>query len=247
MCLVFEYVPGGVACVRWNDKSAEWWLYTELSLAACGVVGDRMLRLLHTGEEDASLSQLLESGCEVNSPQDALGQTPAHLAAGEGHALFLLWQLQSGSEINKQDLFGETLIHKAARSGSLECLSVLIAHDARLDVYNRDGYTAEDLALSSGFFECAKYLATVKQTQDTFSRARSSMQDFKETEAALKRAHSSLAVTHGKRRRSDGKRVFLNTCLTKSRLLQDLIAVRELKDQPMDFHYIQMFFCPLWA
>ncbi|KAM5192562.1 ankyrin repeat domain-containing protein 37 isoform 2-T2 [Mantella aurantiaca] len=145
----------------------------------------------------------MESGSAVNSPGDALGQTPSHLAACGGHAFFLLWQLQTGVDINQQDLFGETLAHKAARSGSLECLSVLVARDARLDVCNRDGLTAEDLAMSGGFLECAKYLAVVKHTQDHFSRARSSVQDLKETRDGLKRSQSSLDISHGKKRRSD--------------------------------------------
>lgn len=146
----------------------------------------------------------MECGGAVNSPGDALGQTPAHLAAHGGQACFLLWQLQTGVDINQQDLFGETLIHKAARSGSLECLSVLVAHEARLDVCNKEGLTAEALALSSGFEECARYLATVKHTQDTFSRARSSMQDLKESTAGLKRGQCNRSAAYGKRRRSDG-------------------------------------------
>ncbi|XP_018416504.1 PREDICTED: ankyrin repeat domain-containing protein 37 [Nanorana parkeri] len=158
---------------------------------------------LYADTEVDVLSQLMESGCAVNSPGDALGQTPSYLAACGGHAFFLLWQLQTGVDINQQDLLGETLAHKAARSGSLECLSLLVARDARLDVCNRDGHTAEDLALSGGFLECAKYLAVVKNTQDVFSRARSSVQDLKEATAGLKRAQSGLDGSRGKRRRSD--------------------------------------------
>ncbi|KAM4050846.1 ankyrin repeat domain-containing protein 37 [Anomaloglossus baeobatrachus] len=162
--------------------------------------------MLHQREDEEffSLSELMECGGAVNSPGDALGQTPAHLAAHGGQAFILLWQLQTGVDINQQDLFGETLIHKAARCGSLECLSVLVAHDARLDVCNKEGLTAEALALSRGFKECARYLATVKQTQDTFSRARSSMQHLKETPAGIKRGQCNISATYGKRRRSDG-------------------------------------------
>ncbi|CAN2388665.1 Ankyrin repeats (many copies), partial [Pristimantis euphronides] len=145
----------------------------------------------------------MECGGAVNAAGDALGQTPAHLAAHGGQAFFLLWQLQTGVDINQQDLFGETLIHKAARSGSLECLSVLVAHDARLDVCNKEGLTAEALALSSGFEECAKYLAIVKHTQDTFCRAHSSMQQWKESTAGNKRRQCDVSATYGKRRRSD--------------------------------------------
>ncbi|XP_053315230.1 ankyrin repeat domain-containing protein 37 [Spea bombifrons] len=150
------------------------------------------------------LSQLMESGCAVNSPADTLGQSPAHLAASGGEAFFLLWQLQTGVDINQQDCFGEAPIHKAARSGSLECLSLLVARDARLDTCNKDGYTPEDLAASCGFLECAKYLATVKHTQNAFLRAQSSSHEMRETTAAIKRGHLPLSVAYGKRRRSDG-------------------------------------------
>ncbi|XP_056415861.1 ankyrin repeat domain-containing protein 37 [Hyla sarda] len=160
--------------------------------------------LQQQGDELYSLSTLMECGGAVNSPGDDLGQTPAHLAAHGGQAFFLLWQLQTGVDINQQDLFGETLIHKAARCGSLECLSVLVARDARLDVCNKEGFTAEALALSGGFEECARYLEAVKHTQDIFSRAHSSMQDFKDTTAGTKRGLCNVSAAYGKRRRSDG-------------------------------------------
>ncbi|XP_044153686.1 ankyrin repeat domain-containing protein 37 [Bufo gargarizans] len=154
-------------------------------------------------DEFYSLSELMEPGGAVNYAGDALGQTPAHMAAHWGQAFFLLWQLRTGVDINQQDFFGETLIHKAARSGSLECLSVLVAHDARLDVCNKEGLTAEALALSGGFEECAKFLAAVKHTQDTFSGVQSSMQDLKET-TGIKRGQCSRPPAYGKRRLSDG-------------------------------------------
>ncbi|XP_073434728.1 ankyrin repeat domain-containing protein 37 [Dendrobates tinctorius] len=171
----------------------------------CGVTvtGWKML-YQRDDEEFPCLSQLMECGGAVNSPGDALGQTPAHLAAHGGQAFILLWQLQTGVDINQQDIFGETLIHKAARCGSLECLSVLVAHDARLDLCNKEGLTAEAVALSRGFEKCARYLATVKQTQDLFSRALSSMQDLKETTAGIKRGQCNVSAAYGKRRCSDG-------------------------------------------
>ncbi|KAE8629771.1 hypothetical protein XENTR_v10000588 [Xenopus tropicalis] len=150
------------------------------------------------------LSSLMECGGAVNSPGDTLGQSPAHLAACGGQAFFLLWQLQTGVDVNQQDCFGEAPIHKAARSGSMECLSLLIASDARIDMCNKDGHTAEDVALSCGFLDCARYLATIKLTQDTFSRAQSSLHNLKETAAGVKRGQCCQSISHGKRRRSDG-------------------------------------------
>lgn len=47
-------------------------------------------------------SALLEAGSGVNAPADAFGQSPAHLAAGGGEACFLLWQLQTGADLNQQ-------------------------------------------------------------------------------------------------------------------------------------------------
>ncbi|KAM4707618.1 ankyrin repeat domain-containing protein 37 [Discoglossus pictus] len=159
--------------------------------------------LFQCSTECDSLGQLMESGCDVNSPGDSMGQSPAHLAAGGGQAFFLLWQLQTGIDINQQDCFGEALLHKAARSGSLECLSVLVASDARLDICNKDGHTAEDLALSNGFRECAQYLATVRNNQDTFLKAQSSMHDLREATAVNKRGQCCGSALYGKRRRSD--------------------------------------------
>ncbi|KAG8592136.1 hypothetical protein GDO81_000421 [Engystomops pustulosus] len=199
---MFEYVTGGGASLSSRiRRSGRRGLCPQIA-ERCQE--ERMLQHREDEEELFSLSQLMQPGAAVNSPGDALGQTPAHLAAHGGHAFFLLWQLQTGVDINQQDLFGETLIHKAARSGSLECLSVLVAHEARLDVCNKEGLTPEALALSNGFEECAKYLATVKRTQDTFSRARSSMQELKETTAGMKREQCNMVAAYGKRRRSDG-------------------------------------------
>ncbi|XP_053559864.1 ankyrin repeat domain-containing protein 37 [Bombina bombina] len=153
-------------------------------------------------EECDSLGQLMESGCAVNVPNNPLSQSPAHLAVCGGQAFFLLWQLQTGLDINQQDTCGETLIHKAARSGSLECLSVLVAREAKLNVCNKDGQTAEDLALSSGFMECAHYLAAVRNTRDTFLKAQSSMHELRDASAGHKRGHHCGSVLHGKRRRA---------------------------------------------
>ncbi|KAE8629774.1 hypothetical protein XENTR_v10000588 [Xenopus tropicalis] len=86
----------------------------------------------------------------------------------------------------------------------MECLSLLIASDARIDMCNKDGHTAEDVALSCGFLDCARYLATIKLTQDTFSRAQSSLHNLKETAAGVKRGQCCQSISHGKRRRSDG-------------------------------------------
>ncbi|KAM8939440.1 ankyrin repeat domain-containing protein 37 [Pelodytes ibericus] len=174
MCSLFEYVRRGVA------KSQ--FIYTA----------------------DDSLSKLMESGCAVNSPADTLGQSPVHMAACGREAFFLLWQLQTGVDINQQDFFGEAPIHKAARSGSLECISLLVAREARLDLCNKDGHTPEDLAISGGFLECAKYLATVIHTQNIFSRAQSTIQEISGTAAATKRSQSCQSIAYGKRRRSDG-------------------------------------------
>lgn len=38
----------------------------------------------------------------MNAPADAFGQSPAHLAACGGEAFFLLWQLQTGANLNQQ-------------------------------------------------------------------------------------------------------------------------------------------------
>uniref|UniRef100_A0A8C6XE00 Ankyrin repeat domain 37 n=1 Tax=Naja naja TaxID=35670 RepID=A0A8C6XE00_NAJNA len=111
-------------------------------------------------------SPLLEAGTEVNLAAAAFVQSPAHLAAGGGHAFFLLWQLQTGANLNQQDWLGEAPIHKAAKVGSLECLTLLVASQANIDLRNNNSQTAEDLALALGFLECAQFLMKVKQIQN---------------------------------------------------------------------------------
>lgn len=71
--------------------------------------------------QGGSSSRLLEAGTGVNAPRDAVGQCPAHLAAGAGAALFLLWQLRTGANLNQQVkntgvLFLPLLIWHASKS-----------------------------------------------------------------------------------------------------------------------------------
>ncbi|XP_074847939.1 ankyrin repeat domain-containing protein 37 [Carettochelys insculpta] len=166
-----------------------------------------MLMTLDYSSESHSLSLLLESGTGVNAPADGLGQSPAHLAACGGQAFFLLWQLQTGVNLNQQDCHGDAPIHKAAKVGSLECLALLVASDVRIDLCNNDGQTAEDLAWACGFLECAKFLTTVKHIQNMKLREQSS-DSLKDNcglprEAGQKRPCGIMGPTDRKRRRSD--------------------------------------------
>ncbi|XP_021074783.1 ankyrin repeat domain-containing protein 37 isoform X2 [Mus pahari] len=121
--------------------------------------------LLSCNLEEDGLKSLLETGASVNAPPDPHEQSPAHLAAGGGLACFLLWQLQTGADLNQQDVLGETPLHKAAKVGSLDCLSLLVASDVQIGVCNKNGQTAEDLAWSCGFPECARFLTMIKCMQ----------------------------------------------------------------------------------
>ncbi|NWZ41692.1 ANR37 protein, partial [Brachypodius atriceps] len=87
----------------------------------------------HISFQSGSFNNLFETGTGVNAPADASGQSPAHLAACGGEAFFLLWQLQTGANLNQQDCLGEAPIHKAAKAGSLECLALLVAGDAKIE------------------------------------------------------------------------------------------------------------------
>ncbi|XP_044537481.1 ankyrin repeat domain-containing protein 37 [Gracilinanus agilis] len=162
--------------------------------------------LLDCGAEVDSLKRLLEPGSAVNAPRDACGQTPVHLAAQAGHPFFLLWQLQTGADLNQQDAFGEAPIHKAAKAGSLECLSLLVASDALIDLQNKNGQTAEDLAWSCGFLECAKFLKTVKHTQ-SMKLSQQFKCSFNTNNCGLlvkkKRASRIVDNSNGKKHRSD--------------------------------------------
>uniref|UniRef100_A0A8C6IPP2 Uncharacterized protein n=2 Tax=Melopsittacus undulatus TaxID=13146 RepID=A0A8C6IPP2_MELUD len=158
--------------------------------------------------QSGSLSGLLEAGAAVNAPADAFGQSPAHLAACGGEAFFLLWQLQTGANLNQQDCLGEAPIHKAARVGSLECLALLVAGDAKIDLCNNSGQTAADLALAYGFLECARFLRTTQHTQTMKLRGQSgySARDnhglLREDPAAQKQEGETTRSTSRKRRRS---------------------------------------------
>uniref|UniRef100_A0A7N4PD01 Ankyrin repeat domain 37 n=1 Tax=Sarcophilus harrisii TaxID=9305 RepID=A0A7N4PD01_SARHA len=168
----------------------------------------RCCLLPNCGAEVHRLERLLEPGSAVNAPRDSFCRSPGHLAARAGHPFFLLWQLQSGADLNQQDSFGEAPIHKAAKAGSLECLSLLIANDALIDLSNKDGQTAEDLAWSCGFLECAKFLTTVKYTQ-SMKLSEQSKCSFKTDNCGLllknKRAYRNVDNSNGKKQRLDGQ------------------------------------------
>ncbi|XP_045677671.1 ankyrin repeat domain-containing protein 37 isoform X1 [Phyllostomus hastatus] len=155
--------------------------------------------LLDGNLEVDSLKHLLEAGASVNAPPDPCEQSPVHLAAGGGRACFLLWQLQTGADLNQQDVFGEAPIHKAAKVGSLECLSLLVASDAQIDLCNKNGQTAEDLAWSYGFPECAKFLTAVKCMQ-TKKSGKPSSRDQGVPTLRQKRSFGSAENTSGKRK-----------------------------------------------
>ncbi|XP_059673666.1 ankyrin repeat domain-containing protein 37 isoform X2 [Gavia stellata] len=165
--------------------------------------------MLDCNPESDSFSNLFEAGTGVNAPADAFGQSPAHLAACAGEAFFLLWQLQTGANLNQQDCLGEAPIHKAAKVGSLECLALLVAGDARIDLCNNRGQTAADLALAYGFLECAKFLTTIQHTQTMKLRGQSSYSPSdkhglpREAPAAQKQESKTSRCISRKRRRSD--------------------------------------------
>ncbi|XP_068869973.1 ankyrin repeat domain-containing protein 37 [Aphelocoma coerulescens] len=165
--------------------------------------------MLDCTSESGSFSNLLEIGTGVNAPADAFGQSPAHLAACGGEAFFLLWQLQTGANLNQQDCLGEAPIHKAAKVGSLECLALLVAGDAKIDLCNNSGQTAADLALDYGFLECAKFLRTIQYTQAMKLRGQSghSLSDKhglqREDPTAQKQESETSRSINRKRRRSD--------------------------------------------
>nr|KAF6372863.1 ankyrin repeat domain 37 [Pipistrellus kuhlii] len=155
--------------------------------------------LLDCNSEVGSLTPLLAAGASVNAPPDPCEQSPVHLAAGGGRAWFLLWQLQTGADLNQQDVFGEAPLHKAARVGSLECLSLLVASDAQIDLCNKNGQTAEDLAWLCGFPECAKFLTAIKRMQ-TEHPGEPSHRDPCVPVLRQKRSSASAGNTSGKRK-----------------------------------------------
>ncbi|XP_066487935.1 ankyrin repeat domain-containing protein 37 [Tiliqua scincoides] len=160
--------------------------------------------LLDCSAESDVMSHLLESGTAVNVSADAFVQSPAHLAAHGGHAFFLLWQLQTGANLNQQDWLGEAPIHKAAKAGSLECLTFLVASHASIDLRNKNGQTAEDLAWAFGFLECAQFLMTVKHIQNKKAQPSYTLHDdnLLTEPSSLKRACESRRPISKKRMKS---------------------------------------------
>ncbi|KAG8512578.1 Ankyrin repeat domain-containing protein 37, partial [Galemys pyrenaicus] len=155
----------------------------------------RTMLLLDCNPEVDSLPQMLAPGTSVNAPPDPCEQSPVHLAAGGGLACLLLWQLQTGADLNQQDVLGEAPLHKAAKVGSLECLSLLVARDAQIDLCNKNGQTAEDLAWSCGFPECAKFLTTIKCMQTIKPSERDYVPVLRQ-----KRSFGSVENTSGKKK-----------------------------------------------
>ncbi|XP_037597187.1 ankyrin repeat domain-containing protein 37-like [Cebus imitator] len=145
------------------------------------------------------LKYLLEKGASVNARPDPCKQSPVHLAAGGGLACFLLWQLQTGADLNQKDVLGEAPLHKAAKVGSLECLSLLVTSDAQINLCNKNGQTAEDLAWSCGFPECAKFLTTIKCTQTRKSSEHTDRDDCAPV-LRQKRSFGSVEYISGKRK-----------------------------------------------
>ncbi|XP_051025678.1 ankyrin repeat domain-containing protein 37 isoform X1 [Acomys russatus] len=156
--------------------------------------------LLNCNLEEDGLKNLLETGASVNAPPDSREQSPVHLAAGGGLACFLLWQLQTGADLNQQDVLGETPLHKAAKAGSLECLSLLVASDVQIDLCNKNGQTAEDLAWSCGFPECARFLTMIKCMHTTKSSSEQVERDPRAPALRQKRGFRSVENTALKRK-----------------------------------------------
>ncbi|XP_049653141.1 ankyrin repeat domain-containing protein 37 [Accipiter gentilis] len=187
--------------------------------------------MLDCSSESGSFSNLFEAGTSVNAPADAFGQSPAHLAACGGEAFFLLWQLQTGANLNQQDCLGEAPIHKAAKVGSLECLALLVAGDAKIDLCNNSGQTAADLALAYGFLECAKFLTTIQHTQTMKLRGQSgySLSDkhglLREDPAAQNQESETNRSISRKRRRSDDDPTLNPTTLATGTLRNQWIRV----------------------
>ncbi|XP_051025679.1 ankyrin repeat domain-containing protein 37 isoform X2 [Acomys russatus] len=127
--------------------------------------------LLNCNLEEDGLKNLLETGASVNAPPDSREQSPVHLAAGGGLACFLLWQLQTGADLNQQDVLGETPLHKAAKAGSLECLSLLVASDVQIEkmsCWTRGGLQKASLQTDLQAMALAYYMAKLLRRKTFF-------------------------------------------------------------------------------
>ena len=92
-------------------------------------------------EDTALLTQMLESGCDVNI-QDEDGRTPLMQAVIDNNVETVKLLIQHGANVNTQDYLGKTsALHFAAQNNSPELVELLLINRAEVDIKDINGNT----------------------------------------------------------------------------------------------------------
>jgi len=124
-----------------NQKGA-----TALHLA-CGL-GSKFPR-----ESLALVRLLVDAGAEINTACNGeflTGQTPLHIAAGQGQVPVVTYLLAHGARVKAKDITDATPLHEAAIQGRKEVALLLLKHGADIEATQSDGYTPLTWAIISG-------------------------------------------------------------------------------------------------
>ncbi|EDQ87959.1 uncharacterized protein MONBRDRAFT_9363 [Monosiga brevicollis MX1] len=107
--------------------------------------------------------------------QDSTGTTPAHLAAGNGHANVLKVLARCpGIALDACDRNGRTALHWAAAAGHQACVAALLAFGADPSIVDQNGAVARDYAMRSQAPN-AQAIAHVAALQDKLDLAESQL------------------------------------------------------------------------
>lgn len=120
---------------------------------------DLLMMAVSAGSIDSAddARRLIASGADVERC-DAMGQTPAMIAAASDRADCLELLVKAGADINKCSFDGMTPAMWAASTGNEACLESLVAAGADLGRARRDGRTAAMLAARHGQEACLRAL-----------------------------------------------------------------------------------------
>jgi ankyrin repeat protein len=109
---------------------------------AAGNDGATALHWMVRAEDDAAVAALLAAGASATAA-NALGVTPAYLAAAQGHAAILKRLLDAGAPARSADATGDTLLMAAVRAGSVATATLLLDRGAAVNAAEPEiGHTA---------------------------------------------------------------------------------------------------------
>lgn len=102
-----------------------------------------------------ALEALLKEGADVHVT-DPLGQTPLHIAAGEGNEEIIKVLIKAQAHVNVQDKYGDTPLHKAVDTiiaNPVAITALLKVSDIDVNIENNDGRTPLHAAVAAAHLE----------------------------------------------------------------------------------------------